>query len=539
MLCVCAVVLTLVIAASTDVAPLAKFGSPVVWLVLPWLVPLAAYAFDRLISGWSARRLGRAARLPITYRCLLVYAATYLMVLYPAGWAHSVLIERGWQGELLVSLILLLAPAAITALAIIPWAYSAQRVRLPRPKGTFRGWLLRCMRSISVPLGLFIVFVGVFDLIHRFPAYEVALETYPSLAIVLVLLGLGILMILLPRLVMWCSPTHRLDDANGSAMLKAIAAKASVRVREVRVWDEGDATINAYLMGQRPGQRRVFFTKGAIEILGYQGIAAVFAHELGHIRHRHLWWIAMALVTFVLVLHPLCHLSTDLSPGTSAAIFVGYGAIWWYVLFGFLSRRFELEADQFASELVGDPYLHTLLFVATLVKPRARQRGGWRHFSLDHRIRCVQEWRQDPATIDVLRAGGRALRWCVVALLLASLILFGLSTSWELSRNTGDLALQRCSLYLDKAEVLAEILESAPSASVLTRNRSHIAAEYRDYVLRARDEFTAAGSSAPADELSRRLNDHVTCALFSTSDRNGSLSPRSRGETLRFPTSPP
>jgi STE24 endopeptidase len=86
-------------------------------------------------------------------------------------------------------------------------------------------------------------------------------------------------------------------------------------------------------------------------------VEAVFAHEVGHIVHRHMAWYVVLIVILMLAmslaevtLQPhipqlLAHLNFDVMSNV-----VGLGVF--ISVFGFLSRRFERQADVYAARTI-------------------------------------------------------------------------------------------------------------------------------------------------------------------------------------------
>jgi Zn-dependent protease with chaperone function len=126
-----------------------------------------------------------------------------------------------------------------------------------------------------------------------------------------------------------------------------------------------DGNPNAFTYGHYPGNARVVFTRGLIEALEPEELAAVAAHELGHIVHWDmLVMTAAALVPMILYgIYRAClrrrRSSSGSSKGRGGIVFIGLAA---YVLYHiteyvalFLSRVREFYADRFAGEVTRQP----------------------------------------------------------------------------------------------------------------------------------------------------------------------------------------
>ena len=129
--------------------------------------------------------------------------------------------------------------------------------------------------------------------------------------------------------------------------------------------------VNACVTGILPGFRYVLLTDALIESLSPLEIAAVFGHEIGHIAHRHLLYFAFFFMGSLGVLTVLAEIvSTGWSVGRAVGLAdsvdaggrqrrgPGRRAAWacwdlyFWIVFGQLSRRFERQADVFGSKVV-------------------------------------------------------------------------------------------------------------------------------------------------------------------------------------------
>src|SRR5205823_14715197 len=80
------------------------------------------------------------------------------------------------------------------------------------------------------------------------------------------------------------------------ARLDAICNRAGVRCRDVLLWRTHHSVGNAAVMGLLPRFRYVLLSDLLVESLPDEQISAVFAHEVGHIRHRHMVWYVLFFI---------------------------------------------------------------------------------------------------------------------------------------------------------------------------------------------------------------------------------------------------
>jgi len=144
--------------------------------------------------------------------------------------------------------------------------------------------------------------------------------------------------------------------------LEELARLQGVRFRDLLVWPTRTGMLNGALVGVFPGFRYIILTDGLLERLEPEHVEAVMAHEVAHARKHHLpWLLASALsavgVTWIVAAAGLDAAMNALDPawtqdhGTvalldgavlTAALAAGV------LIFGFVNRRFEEQADAFA-----------------------------------------------------------------------------------------------------------------------------------------------------------------------------------------------
>lgn len=142
--------------------------------------------------------------------------------------------------------------------------------------------------------------------------------------------------------------------------LSAICAAHRVRVGGLMVWRTYGTVMNAAVMGLFGPLRYVLLSDGLLESMSPPQVRAVMAHEIGHVRRRHMPWMMAVLITLLLV--PAAFLEA----AWRAAAMLRGGPPWqlpdWavnvtstgsllfaFVAFGWVSRRFERQADTFAA----------------------------------------------------------------------------------------------------------------------------------------------------------------------------------------------
>jgi STE24 endopeptidase len=154
--------------------------------------------------------------------------------------------------------------------------------------------------------------------------------------------------------------------------LVTLCRRSRVRVGGLLVWRTHGLMLNGAVIGLFWPLRYILLTDALLDTLTQRQIEAVAAHEVGHIRKRHMLWLAATMLasiasigaivaliqTLVSIGLPLLTPGTGVGEALGVLITIGLAM----VIFGYVSRRFEWQADAFAAAtlsadvaLVGTP----------------------------------------------------------------------------------------------------------------------------------------------------------------------------------------
>jgi STE24 endopeptidase len=167
----------------------------------------------------------------------------------------------------------------------------------------------------------------------------------------------GLVFVFAPEILRRVLHTERLEDGPLRRRLEAMCRRSNMRYRDILVWRTHSNMGNAAVMGVIPQVRYVLLSDLLLETMTDDQIEAVFAHEMGHVVHRHMAWFVVFFVILSLGLAGLTgwaqglgavqHLPPWAEPLVAAGMFFTV-----LLLFGFLSRRFERQADVYAARLM-------------------------------------------------------------------------------------------------------------------------------------------------------------------------------------------
>lgn len=262
------------------------------------------------------------------------------------------------------------------------------------------------------------------------------------------LLGGVAALVLAPLFVRAVWDTETLASGLLRDRLTAMCDAHGVRVRDLLVWRTHGGMINAAVIGLVGRLRYIIVTDGMIERLDDNHVEAIMAHELGHIRRRHLPWILVCAIALLAALTAIAEYAlagvadltgADLDAWSDAAyaglevgVFVVIVAVW-AGLFGIVSRQMERQADTFAAQHIASHrpeegygpgvigpnaaavVAETLRRVAALNHIPARRRA-WRHGSIASRAAYLESLAGTP--IDACEIDRRVRRTCIACALV-------------------------------------------------------------------------------------------------------------------------
>ncbi|MEC9475580.1 MAG: M48 family metalloprotease [Planctomycetota bacterium] len=266
-----------------------------------------------------------------------------------------------------------------------------------------------------------------------------------SLYLVIVILGS-------PLLLQLMLSSRPMPAGSRSSHLMSLAERGGIRCGTPRIWNTGSrAILNAMVTGLLPFQRKIFITDQLLQVSSRDELDAVFAHELAHARHGHLWLYLLAGIGFIFT----ALLVESEYTGSTDLIWMGVMVILFWIFFGRLSHQLEHQADIVSDELTGQPgaIAQALARIAVLGSG-LQQRGGWRHPPILERIRVLHHYREDPQFRDRFQRRGRRLVICIVLLVAipgSALLLEAADTS---ANSTWQRQYQQGLAYLEAVEEL-------------------------------------------------------------------------------------
>lgn len=165
--------------------------------------------------------------------------------------------------------------------------------------------------------------------------------------------------LLAPPMLRWLYGAVPLAEADLLPRLQALCQRYGLGCRRIFLWPTGHTHANAQVVGLIPRFRYVFLSDRLLETMSDEQIEACFAHELGHVLHRHLLWMVVFTIVMMLASAAVGELLRDkiaenrwLTYQQFSYAAIAYSALSFGVtlyLLGALTRRLERQADVFAA----------------------------------------------------------------------------------------------------------------------------------------------------------------------------------------------
>ena len=394
----------------------------------------------------------------------------YAWVIHGLGWPEVVRSHFHLRGAILLDEILILSPFLLAQLAGWFGLYFGERalwartpiVREHSRPSIARYLVLRARQTLGMFLPSALLFSLAQDLARRFWPIQ-AQEAEFQLGL---MAGVGMLIVMMaPAFVRLAWPTRPLPAGPVRDRLERLSRRFRFRFTDILIWDTDGMMANAGVSGALPFFRYVLLTDVLIQNLNPHEIAAVFGHEVGHIRHRHLTFFGFFFVGSLGVLT----LATDLvwmmarsglgeqpislsqESMAQGVITLVLGIAYFALIFGILSRRFERQADVFGARAVScgsldcppHPDLYSRAEVAPVQGPlcpvgirtfanalrRVAVLNGtrtsspsWRHGSIDQRVAFLEGLEGKPRSETRFQHGVIWLRVGLTLALISGLI---------------------------------------------------------------------------------------------------------------------
>ncbi|OQX27059.1 MAG: hypothetical protein BWK80_07140, partial [Desulfobacteraceae bacterium IS3] len=204
--------------------------------------------------------------------------------------------------------------------------------------------------------------------------------------------------------------------------IEALCQRAGLEYADILYWPifEG-RMITAGVMGLIRRFRYILVTKALLTHLSIDEIEAVIAHEIGHVKKRHLLFYLFFFIGYMLLSYTVFDLAvyglmyieplyrmvnvagfsqTAFSAWVSIVIILIF-LIYFRFIFGYFMRNFERQADTYIYNLFDNavPLISTFEKI-TLTSGQSPDKPNWHHFSITERVDYLKKCETDRGWID-------------------------------------------------------------------------------------------------------------------------------------------
>ncbi len=408
------VVATLAAAGQAQPTPTAHAGIKLAAIFVAMTTVVGAAAW---ISGMTVRSVEKYSASGLVARQWLrfgshahvgLWVAANLVILAVFDWPQLVLGNWSVGESLLCDELLLLAPILLPL--VLSWAAFHEVVRrLSGSPQTRKAFVWLHVRHLLLPpLIPVLVVVTAQDCARLFwPALLQSPWGWLASAV-----PLGLVVVFFPWLLRFSWRAEPLSDGALRTRLESLVRRQRLKVSQIFVWASDKRVANAAVSGLSPWLRYVFVSDGLLNRLSEDEVEAVFAHELGHIRHRHslklLFVLGLPIVSFMLFMSARNGRGFDELNRWSGAVALALaiaGPFYLAVVVGGYARLLELQADAWAVQTlngrnsVDSVRQATARYVSALdvlARPDDRRRLEWLHPTVANRRRFLQRALVDP-----------------------------------------------------------------------------------------------------------------------------------------------
>ncbi len=274
--------------------------------------------------------------------------------------------------------------------------------------GQYREVLSLQFKFLLFPLLPMFIYLMTIDALYWLPySAKGFIVEHPYILIGLILPVIISAYILAPLLMQFLWKTEPLaPNSELKRRLGQLTTQSGAKHKDIMVWQTGSLSIaNAAVAGTFPWNRHVFLTDALLEHFTDAEIETVVAHELGHIRYKHiqtymlfsLFYLLSYPFFYVFVEEPLViHFgASQILPTLCSLTFL---ITYFVLIFRYLSRRCEHQADLYAVRLTEKPeaFKTALMKLAVLNSTPESIRRLFEifntHPSINRRITFINQW---------------------------------------------------------------------------------------------------------------------------------------------------
>jgi len=328
-------------------------------------------------------------------------------------------------------------------------------------------------------------------LLIPWPSFQLFLSE-PAGEMIFFTLFLTVLMVFMPGLIQswWgCEPFPASEKAQA---LRDFLRESGFKYRQMLKWPifEG-RMLTAGIMGLVPRYRYILITESLVDILSVEELKSVLAHEMGHVKYRHLFFYLFFFLGFMflsfglfdiflyfLAAHPYFRNLLQAEGGDTNLFYLLLSLpilltmfVYFRYVMGFFMRHFERQADLYSALSMGSPQqtISSLEKIA-LLGGRIRDLPSWHHFSIRERVEYL--WR----TTEEKGLAKRHNRFVAFSFAAYLILIVGIGYLLNFSPVKENL------LYRYAEQALRQRIEAQPRDLELSQNLADLYQELGKYI---------------------------------------------------------
>ncbi|MBC2713085.1 MAG: M48 family metalloprotease [Desulfosarcina sp.] len=419
--------------------------------------------------------------------------------------------------------------------------------------------------SFSVPVLLpWLLLSGIADLILALP-FDLPRQvlTSPEGETAYFLFFLFAVAVLGPLIIQKFWRCRPLEAGYFRQRIEALCRRANLKYADILYWPIfGGRMITAGVMGLVSRFRYILVTDALLRILSPEELDAVIAHEVGHVKKRHLLfylfffigYMVIAYATFDLIVYLIIFSEpiyrfvfmtgisrTTVTTGLLSLAIIFNFLVYFRFIFGFFMRNFERQADAFVYSLFASalPLISTFEKIVA-VSGHSPDKPNWHHFSIRQRVDFLKRCEVDRSWVQ---RHDRKVRTSI-AIYMAAMVVVGIAGYQlnfgqtgkrlnekffetailnEISRNgesnaglygmLGDLYFGRSS-FGQAASAYRIALDINPDSAIVLNNYAWLLATCEDPAYRNQELALELAFKAAAIEQSPHILDTLAESLF-------------------------
>jgi Zn-dependent protease with chaperone function len=432
--------------------------------------------FQRLLSriDWETpARLDHLFSL-LTTRCAIL---SLILLAVDIWWLHmpAYLKPVPWI-EVLPTLNSLLFLLIFVGYLTIMWVFSYEAHKAIYRTDISLGNYVYSNISFSVPVLIpWVLLFGITDMIQLLP-FDLPKRVLndPMGQIAYFLVFLVVTAIFAPLLIQRFWRCRSMEAGPDRDRIEALCRRAGVRYADIVYWPIfGGHMITAAVMGLAARFRYILVTDALIKLLSPDEVDQVIAHEIGHVKRKHLLLYLLFFIGFMVISYaaypvsvllffkgPVLQLLTlfQIDPFTlrniaTAVILLVSIVVYFRFVFGYFMRNFERQADVYVFELfpTAMPLISTFDKIV-LSSGQPADKPNWHHFSIKQRIDYL--WRCEHHPEWIMRQNqkvSKSIVAFVAAFILLALAAFQLN-QMVLYSGSRYISVTDLEAYLDQKE---------------------------------------------------------------------------------------